>query len=93
MTITISPRHPGLYINDFFIKPSNLSFTELAKNLNVSESAVSRLLNAKSNLSYDMAIRLGKLFDHTPEYFMALQMKYGLFEASKELDLSKVITL
>lgn len=93
MLNSIAPSHPGLFINEFFVQPLDLSFSELAEKLNTSESSVSRLLNAKSCLSYEMAIKLGKLFDHSPEYFMGLQVKYGLYKASKEVDTSNIITL
>lgn len=77
--------HPGRLLKDAYMEPLEMSVTELAKNLNVSVSSVSRLVTEKSDLSYEMAIRLSKVFKRTPEGWMNLQVAYGLSKAQKNI--------
>lgn len=81
-----NPMHPGRFLKDAYMEPLEMSVTELAEKLNVSVSSVSRLVTEKSDLSYEMAIRLSKVFKRTPEGWMNLQTAYGLKKASDKLE-------
>ena len=82
-----NPLHPGHYLKQAYMEPLGITVTELAKDLGVSVASVSRLVSAKSELSYEMAIRLSKVFKRTPEGWMNIQMLYGLNEAKLNLEL------
>lgn len=90
MELILTPRHPGVFIRTYYIEPLNIQHVDLANILDVSQSAVSRLLNGKSDLSFDMAVRLSKALDRTPEYFMNLQVTYGLAKAKNSINLDNV---
>jgi addiction module HigA family antidote len=85
--VVSNPLHPGHYLKQGYMEPLGITVTELAKRLGVSVASVSRLVSAKSELSYEMAIRLSKVFDRTPEGWMNIQMLYGLNEAKLNLEL------
>ncbi|RDT46422.1 HigA family addiction module antitoxin, partial [Enterobacter roggenkampii] len=50
------PVHPGEFIREMFMEPFEIPAAELADKLEVSQSALSRLLNGKTDLSYEMAL-------------------------------------
>lgn len=78
------PMHPGIFLKDAYMDPLNIGVTELSEKLGVSVSAISRLVSGKSELSYDMALRLSKEFKRTSEGWMNLQVAYGLFVAKSK---------
>lgn len=87
MFTLLNPMHPGQFLKEAYMEPMEIKVTELAEKLGVSKSSVSRLVAGKSELSYEMAIRLSKLFKRSPEGWMALQTAYGLKQAKDKMDL------
>lgn len=88
-----NPPHPGFSVRVDCLGPSGLSVTEAAKALGVSRSALSSLVNSKSDLSWDMSIRLAKAFGGTPEGWMRLQFQYDASKAgvrAKKIKVSPV---
>jgi len=77
--------HPGEILKDEFLKPMKLSGYALAKALNVTAQRVSDIVLKKSGISADMAIRLGRFFQMSPEFWMNLQASYELAIAGKTL--------
>jgi len=73
-----NPAHPGLGVRVACLEPFGLSVTEAAKVLGVSRTALSALVNERSDLSMDMAIRLAKAFGGTAEGWMRVQHQYDL---------------
>lgn len=80
-----NPMHPGRFLKDAYMDPMEMSVTELSEKLGVSTSSVSRLVTEKSDLSYEMAIRLSKVFKRTPDGWMNLQTAHGLNKASEKI--------
>ena len=77
------PPHVGEILKELYLEPLEVSVTEAAEHLGVTRQALSRLLNEKSGISTEMAIRLAKAFKTSPEYWMNFQMQYELFHAVK----------
>ena len=85
-----NPPHPGLGIRVDCLGPYNLSITDGAKILGVTRQALSMLVNKKTALSWDMAIRLSKAFGGTPDGWMGLQFQYDAAQAEKRAKQIKV---
>ncbi len=85
-----NPPHPGEVIRELCLEPLGLSVTAAAKGLGVSRKALSELLNGRSGVSPDMAIRLSKAFGGGPESWLAQQMHYDLWRALRRADQIKV---
>ena len=85
-----NPPHPGLFIVETFLKPYNISARHLANDLNVSPSTLNRILQEKSGISPEMAIRLSIALKLSPEMWMKMQSQYDLWHAEKKIDGSKV---
>ncbi len=81
---TRPPTHPGEILKEMYLNPLSLSITGLATSLGVSRKTVSKLVNKRSSVSTDMALRLGKAFKTTPELWLNLQQNYDLFYARKK---------
>ncbi len=69
------PAHPGTFIREQVI-PSEMSVTEAAKRLGVGRPALSNLVNGKSSLSPDMAVRLEKAFGADRQKLLDLQAEF-----------------
>lgn len=85
-----NPPHPGEMIREMCLAPLNLTVTAMASALGVSRKAMSELLNGKSGVSPEMAVRLSKAFDTTPEFWMGLQVNYDLWRVKKTAGKLKV---
>jgi addiction module HigA family antidote len=75
------PPHPGLSVRHDCIEPLDLTITEAAKILGVTRQALNNLVNCKSGISADMALRLDKAFGGGAETWLRLQVAYDLAQA------------
>lgn len=78
-----NPPHPGGFIRTEIIEPAGLSVTDAAKVLQVSRPALSSLLNAKADLSGDMALRVEKAFGVKMDTLMRMQSAYDIARTRK----------
>ena len=65
--------------------------SELAKILGVSRKTVSKIINERGSLSADMALRLSRAFNTTPQLWLNLQQNYDLWHAVQDSDRWKKI--
>jgi addiction module HigA family antidote len=75
------------------ISKFGLTATQTAKDLGISRKALSELFNGKCGISPEMALRLAKAFNITPESWLMQQMHYDLWQArqkSKRLQVRKL---
>ena len=73
--------HPGELLREFL--PASMTITEAARRLGISRVQLSRILNGKSAISAEMAIRIGRLTSTTAESWLAGQTKWRLTQASR----------
>jgi addiction module HigA family antidote len=78
-----NPPHPGRSVRRACLEALGLSVTEGAKLLGVTRQALNNLVNAKSGISPEMAIRLSKAFGSTPETWLRMQLAFDLAQARK----------
>jgi addiction module HigA family antidote len=78
-----SPVHPGPFLADELIAPLGLTVTEAARALQVGRPALSALLNGRSAISAEMAIRFEKAFGVSPGLLLRMQAQYDLSRARK----------
>ena len=77
-----NPPHPGEVLREFL--PDGMTIEEVARRLGVSRVQLSRVLNGRSAISADVAIRVGLLTHTTPESWLAGQSKWDLWQASQK---------
>ncbi len=93
MSLLEKPCHPGEVLQELYLKPPRMSAIELARCLNVPRTRIERLIRQETALSVDTAIRLGKFYGTSPEYWINLQWSLDLAEALNTIDLSEVVPL
>ena len=76
------PTHPGEIIREDIIKPLGITITEASKKLGVTRKTLSALINCRASLSPDMAIRIGKATNTSPESWLFMQAKLDLWHAA-----------
>lgn len=74
------PTHPGAILRDDVLPALQMTQIQFAERLGVSRLTVSELLNEKRALSAEMALRLSKLLDTSPESWLAMQDAVDLWE-------------
>lgn len=78
--------HPGQHIRAEFIDRLRLTVREAAEALGVTRQALSTLLNGRSALTAEMAIRLEKAFGADMERLMRMQLEFEIAEARRQGD-------
>lgn len=79
-----NPVHPGRIVREDCLEPLGLSVTEAAKVLGVTRQALNNVVNEKSAISPEMAIRLEKAFGSTAETWVRMQGSYDLAVARRD---------
>jgi addiction module HigA family antidote len=78
---TRKPTHPGALIREDLLPETGLSQTQLAQLMRVSRRTVSEIVNERRRLTSDMAFRLARVFNSTPEMWLNMQQALDLWEA------------
>jgi addiction module HigA family antidote len=73
------------------MEPLTLTISELAGNLGVSRKTLSKIVNERGDVTPDMALRLSKAFNTTPELWLNLQRNYDLWKAAHKSDDWKLV--
>jgi addiction module HigA family antidote len=85
-----TPPHPGRIVRQECIEALGLTVTAAAKGLGVTRKTLSELVNGKSGISPEMAVRLAKGFGSSPEVWLGIQMDYDLAQQRRKGDRIKV---
>jgi len=88
-----NPPHPGIFIKEVYLDELNISEREVAQKLKVAPSTLNRLIQGKTSLTPEMALRLSKTLGRSPESWLLMQDKYSLWTVSKEINLNEVEVL
>jgi antitoxin HigA-1 len=80
------PTHPGKIIKEDYLKPLSLTISELASTLGVSRKTLSKIINERGAVTPDMALRLSRAFETTPDLWLNLQKNYDLWQAEHTSD-------
>ena len=78
-----NPPHPGRSIRSACLEPLGLTVTAGASVLGVTRQALNNVINGKSGITPEMAIRLTKAFGSTEETWLRMQLAYDLAQARK----------
>jgi addiction module HigA family antidote len=78
------PVHPGRILKNHHLIPLSISITDLASILGVSRKTVSKVINERGAITPDMALRLSRAFNTSPNLWLGLQQEYDLWHATHE---------
>ena len=79
----LAPVHPGEVLRDEFLTPLELSVYQLAQALRVSRPRLNDFVRGRRGVTVDTALRLGRYFGTTPEFWINLQTRYDLDVAER----------
>ena len=79
-----SPSHPGEILLEMYIKPLKVTITEAAEALGVSRKHVSAIINGRSPVTPDMAMRLAAVFGTEAALWVNLQAQHDLWAVSQK---------
>jgi len=79
--MTRRPTHPGNIIKEDYLLPLSITIKDMADTLGVSRKTLSKIINERGAIMPDMALRLSRAFDTTPDLWLNLQKNYDLWNA------------
>jgi len=85
MTKKLSPITPGDVLLEEFLKPMNITQSQLSKDINVPANRVSQVIHGKREITADTALRLGRYFGIEPEFWLNLQVRYNMKTARSKV--------
>ena len=81
-----NPAHPGEGLKEDMLVPLGLTVTETAKALGISRKTLSEVINGKSPITPDIAVRLERAFTNPPaDMWLRMQAAYDLSRAEKKV--------
>jgi len=81
----LPPIHPGEILSEEFLVPLELSPYALAKKLKVPRTRIERIVAEKVGITADTALRLGRFFRTTPQFWLNMQTSYDIKMAEMAL--------
>lgn len=75
------PTHPGEMLREEFLVPMNITQRELAEAVHVPYQRINEIVNQKRGVTPSTALRLGKFFGVSPDFWLNLQMRWELYKA------------
>ncbi len=75
------PVHPGKIIKEDYLAPLSITIKDMASNLGVSRKTLSKVINERGSVTPDIALRLSRAFNSTPDLWLNLQKNYDLWQA------------
>jgi addiction module HigA family antidote len=82
--------HPGEILKTEFMEPLGLSAWRLARELKVPAPRINDIVRGKRGISANTALRLGRYFGNSAQFWLNLQNRYDLAEAAKDRSIQKV---
>ncbi len=89
MARKLRPVHPGEVLREEFMEPLRLSMNKLATDLRVPTTRIAEIYHERRAITSDTALRLGRYFNTTPEFWMNLQVAYDL-ALTEDKELSRI---
>lgn len=76
--------HPGEHLREDFMRPYGLTAGRLAKAMGLGDARrrIERLVREQQDITADTALRLGKVFNTTPDFWLKLQATHDLSKAA-----------
>ncbi len=81
----IPPVHPGEILLEDFLEPMEISQYRLAHDINVPPRRINEIVHGKRKITSDTALRLGRFFNMSPQFWVNLQSHYDLEVESDKL--------
>ncbi|HEV2602953.1 MAG TPA: HigA family addiction module antitoxin [Microvirga sp.] len=81
----LPPLHPGEVLREEFMKPLGVSALSVARRCGVPRTRIERIAAERIGITADTALRLGRCFSTTPQFWLNLQSRFDLERAEEEI--------
>jgi addiction module HigA family antidote len=78
--------HPGEILREEFLEPMGISQYKLAKDISVPPRRINEIVHGKRSITADTALRLGRFFNMSPQFWLNLQTRYDLELTEDQLE-------
>lgn len=85
MEMKRKPTSPGEILSEEFLKPLKLTQKQLADHIGCDIKVVNRIINGKTSVTAEMALKLGAAFDTSADFWLNAQKAVDLFDAAKNM--------
>jgi addiction module HigA family antidote len=85
MKIQRAPTTPGEILSEEFLKPLGMTQKELADHIGCDVKVVNRIVNGRTSVTAEMAIRLGAALSMSPEFWLNAQQAVDIYHAAKKI--------
>jgi antitoxin HigA-1 len=82
----LPPIHPGEILGEEFLEPMGISQYKLAKDISVPPRRINEIIHGKRSITADTALRLGRFFNMSPQFWLNLQTRYDLEVTEDKLE-------
>ena len=84
------PVHIGVVLKETYLKEYRLSVKEFALKIGISRQAAYDIINGKSSIKIETALKLEKAFKVPAQYWLDMQTQYDLWQAKQRVNLDNV---
>jgi len=85
ITIKRKPTSPGEILQEEFLTPLGISQKQLADHLGCDVKVINRIVNNKSSVTPEMALKLGSAFNTTPQFWLNAQQSVDIYRVMKKI--------
>ena len=85
MKTTRKPTPPGEILKEEFLEPLDMTQKQLANHIGCDVKVINRIINEKSSVTAEMALKLGAALNTSPEFWLNAQKAMDVFEAQKSV--------
>ena len=85
MKIQREPTPPGEILSEEFLKPLGMTQKELADHVGCDVKVVNRIVNGRTSVTAEMAIKLGAALSMSPEFWLNAQQAVDIYHAAKKI--------
>lgn len=79
------PTTPGEILNEEFLKPMGMTQKQLADHLGCDVKVINRIINGRTSVTAEMAVRLSAAFEMSAEFWLNAQQAVDLYAAGKKI--------
>ena len=90
-TMKRQPTHPGTILKEDYLNPLSVTIQDMSSILGISRKTLSKIINGRGAVTPDMALRLSRAFETTPELWINLQKNYDLWHAAHDSEAWKMV--
>ena len=79
------PTSPGEILAEEFLQPLNITQRQLAEHLGCDVKVINRIVNGRTSISAELAIRLARALNTSPEFWLNAQQAVDVFSARRKI--------